>query len=89
MCVLVWSVSIWLCVCIFLTFILVCVSGPGLFPAVLDMWGGGGGLVEYRAALLASHGFVALALEYLTPNKKRTLDIETRYFEVCVLLSKA
>ena len=67
----------------------VCVSGPGPFPAVLDMWGGGGGLVEYRAALLASHGFVALALEYLTPNKKRTLDIETGYFEVCVLLSKA
>ncbi|XP_031438403.1 peroxisomal succinyl-coenzyme A thioesterase-like isoform X1 [Clupea harengus] len=56
--------------------------GPGLFPAVLDMWGGGGGLVEYRAALLASHGFVALALQYLTPNKERTLDIETGYFEM-------
>ncbi|KAL2102597.1 hypothetical protein ACEWY4_001765 [Coilia grayii] len=39
--------------------------GPGPFPAVLDMWGGGGGLVEYRAALLASHGFVTMALEYL------------------------
>lgn len=47
--------------------------GPGPFPAVLDLWGGGGALVEYRAALLASHGFAALALDYLT-NK---LTIET------------
>ncbi|XP_042562803.1 peroxisomal succinyl-coenzyme A thioesterase-like [Clupea harengus] len=56
--------------------------GLGPFAAVLDIWGGGGGLVEYRAALLASHGFVALALEYLTLNKKQTLDIETGYFEM-------
>ncbi|KAM9468195.1 acyl-coenzyme A thioesterase 1-like [Clarias gariepinus] len=39
--------------------------GPGPFPAVLDLWGGGGGLVEYRTALLASHGFVAFALDYI------------------------
>nr|XP_015208158.1 PREDICTED: bile acid-CoA:amino acid N-acyltransferase-like isoform X3 [Lepisosteus oculatus] len=39
--------------------------GPGPFPGILDMWGGGGGLVEYRAALLASHGYVSLAVEYL------------------------
>ena len=25
-------------------------------------------MVEYRAALLASHGFAALALDYLTPK---------------------
>ncbi|KAJ3596386.1 hypothetical protein NHX12_002793 [Muraenolepis orangiensis] len=43
--------------------------GPGPFPAVLDLWGGGGGLVEYRAALVASHGFVTLALDYLTPRR--------------------
>lgn len=43
--------------------------GPGPFPGVLDMWGGGGGLVEYRSALLASHGFVSLAMEYLPLNK--------------------
>ncbi|XP_076153170.1 acyl-coenzyme A thioesterase 5-like isoform X1 [Alosa pseudoharengus] len=55
--------------------------GPGPFPAVLDMWGGGGGLVEYRAALLASHGFVAMALQYLGADEERTSDVETGYFE--------
>ncbi|KAL2102599.1 hypothetical protein ACEWY4_001767 [Coilia grayii] len=55
--------------------------GPGPFPAVLDMWGGGGGLVEYRAALLASHGFVTMALEYLSADEHRTHDIGTEYFE--------
>ncbi|MCI4388972.1 hypothetical protein PGIGA_G00092190 [Pangasianodon gigas] len=54
--------------------------GPGPFPAVLDMWGGGGGLVEYRAALLASHGFVAFALEYLSTEEAK--DINVTYFEV-------
>ncbi|KAL2102598.1 hypothetical protein ACEWY4_001766 [Coilia grayii] len=56
--------------------------GPGPFPAVLDMWGGGGGLVEYRAALLASHGFVTMALEYLSPEEERTPNLETEYFEI-------
>ncbi|XP_036800385.1 bile acid-CoA:amino acid N-acyltransferase-like isoform X2 [Oncorhynchus mykiss] len=56
--------------------------GPGPFPGVLDMWGGGGGLVEYRSCLLASHGFVSMALEYLSHDKNRTSDIEsTTYFE--------
>ncbi|KAK7891302.1 hypothetical protein WMY93_023265 [Mugilogobius chulae] len=38
--------------------------GSGPFPAVLDLWGMTGDLVEYRASLLASHGFAALALDY-------------------------
>nr|XP_057943706.1 peroxisomal succinyl-coenzyme A thioesterase-like [Doryrhamphus excisus] len=42
--------------------------GPGPFPAIVDLWGGSGQLVEYRAALLASNGFAALALDYLTPK---------------------
>ncbi|XP_049429462.1 peroxisomal succinyl-coenzyme A thioesterase-like [Epinephelus fuscoguttatus] len=42
--------------------------GPGPFPGLLDLWGGGGKLVEYRAALLASHGIASLALDYLTPK---------------------
>ncbi|KAM3858890.1 acyl-coenzyme A thioesterase 1-like [Diretmus argenteus] len=54
--------------------------GPGPFPGVLDMWGGGGGLVEYRAALLASHGFVTLALEYYSADQVKA-DIEFNYFE--------
>uniref|UniRef100_A0A3P9H9W5 Acyl-CoA thioesterase 16 n=1 Tax=Oryzias latipes TaxID=8090 RepID=A0A3P9H9W5_ORYLA len=33
--------------------------GPGPFPAMLDLWGGGGGLQEYRAALLACRGFTS------------------------------
>ncbi|KAL2102596.1 hypothetical protein ACEWY4_001764 [Coilia grayii] len=56
--------------------------GPGPFPAVLDMWGGGGGLVEYRAALLASHGFVTMALGYLSAEDKRTPTLETEYFDI-------
>lgn len=56
--------------------------GPGPFPGVLDMWGGGGGLVEYRSSLLASHGFVSLALEYLSPDPERTTSLEQRYFEM-------
>lgn len=43
-------------------------EGPGPFPGVLDLWGGGGKLVEYRAALLASHGFASMALDYMTPK---------------------
>ncbi|XP_049429461.1 peroxisomal succinyl-coenzyme A thioesterase-like [Epinephelus fuscoguttatus] len=57
--------------------------GPGPFPGVLELWGGGGKLVEYRAALLASHGFASLALDYLTP--KITMEtgkmVDNEYFE--------
>ncbi|KAL0962687.1 hypothetical protein UPYG_G00343980 [Umbra pygmaea] len=55
--------------------------GPGPFPGVLDLWGGGGGLVEYRSGLLASHGFVSMALEYLSSDKDRTSRLEYKYFE--------
>ncbi|XP_036001507.1 peroxisomal succinyl-coenzyme A thioesterase [Fundulus heteroclitus] len=58
-------------------------SGPGPFPGLLDLWGGGGQLVEYRAALLASHGIAAMALDYLTC--KYTMEtgkmVEQDYFE--------
>ncbi|XP_049928876.1 peroxisomal succinyl-coenzyme A thioesterase-like isoform X2 [Epinephelus moara] len=57
--------------------------GPGPFPGLLDLWGGGGKLVEYRAALLASHGIASLALDYLTP--KVTIEtgkmVDNEYFE--------
>ncbi|KAL8622877.1 hypothetical protein ACOMHN_026998 [Nucella lapillus] len=36
--------------------------GEGPFPGVLDLFGLAGGLMECRAAMLASHGFAALAL---------------------------
>lgn len=50
------------------------------------MWGGGGGLLEYRSALLASRGFVSLALEYFSPGELTTADLQLNYFEVCVFL---
>ncbi|XP_071093405.1 acyl-coenzyme A thioesterase 2, mitochondrial-like [Haliotis cracherodii] len=39
-------------------------EGKGPFPGVLDMFGSTGGLVEFRAALLASRGFASFALAY-------------------------
>uniref|UniRef100_UPI00398ED4B2 peroxisomal succinyl-coenzyme A thioesterase-like isoform X1 n=2 Tax=Pristiophorus japonicus TaxID=55135 RepID=UPI00398ED4B2 len=59
--------------------------GPGPFAAVLDMWGSGGGLVEYRAALLASRGFATLALAYTghkeVPRSHDTFGSNLFYFE--------
>ncbi|CAN9498826.1 unnamed protein product [Ophioblennius macclurei] len=57
--------------------------GPGPFPAILDLWGGGGGLVEYRAALLASHGFAALAIDYMVFDviKDKPKIQNQQYFE--------
>ncbi|XP_033982710.1 peroxisomal succinyl-coenzyme A thioesterase-like isoform X2 [Trematomus bernacchii] len=58
-------------------------SGPGPFPGLLDLWGGGGKLVEYRAALLASHGIASLALDYLTAKITRETGkmVDNDYFE--------
>ncbi|XP_052105343.1 acyl-coenzyme A amino acid N-acyltransferase 1-like isoform X3 [Mytilus californianus] len=39
-------------------------SGPGPFPGVIDMFGMTGGLIEFRAAILASRGFIVFALPY-------------------------
>ncbi|RXM36672.1 Acyl-coenzyme A thioesterase 3 [Acipenser ruthenus] len=64
--------------------------GPGPFPGILDLWGGGGGLVEYRSALLASHGYASLALEYLFQKNtsEKSAVVGEQYFEpkclVCV-----
>eukprot|EP00079_Xenopus_tropicalis_P027980 XP_012822463.1 PREDICTED: acyl-coenzyme A amino acid N-acyltransferase 2-like [Xenopus tropicalis] len=38
--------------------------GEGPFPGVIDMFGGLGGLLEFRSSLLASRGFASLALAY-------------------------
>ncbi|XP_070763326.1 peroxisomal succinyl-coenzyme A thioesterase-like [Enoplosus armatus] len=57
--------------------------GPGPFPGLLDFWGGGGNLVEYRAALLASHGFASLAIDYLSPKITAETGnmVDNEYFE--------
>ncbi|XP_061185735.1 acyl-coenzyme A amino acid N-acyltransferase 1-like [Saccostrea echinata] len=39
--------------------------GPGPFPGVIDLFGNSGGLIQHRAALLASRGFCVFALAYL------------------------
>ncbi|XP_043084319.1 acyl-CoA thioesterase 19 isoform X2 [Puntigrus tetrazona] len=57
--------------------------GSGPFPAVLDLWGGQGGRVEYRSALLASHGYVSLALEYMgmLTAEGKLHHVDNTYFE--------
>lgn len=62
------------------------VAGPGPYPGLLDMWGGGGGLIEYRSALLASRGYISLALEYLKPLEMQPTELAFNYFEVCVFI---
>ncbi|XP_025911211.1 bile acid-CoA:amino acid N-acyltransferase [Apteryx rowi] len=57
--------------------------GAGPFPGVIDMFGGAGGLIEFRAGLLASRGFAVLALAFFAyddlPRALAELDLE--YFE--------
>ncbi|XP_069088984.1 acyl-coenzyme A amino acid N-acyltransferase 2-like [Pleurodeles waltl] len=57
--------------------------GEGPFPGVIDMFGGVGGLVEFRSGLLASRGFASLALAYFgyddLPRVLNEVDLE--YFE--------
>nr|XP_045011385.1 acyl-coenzyme A thioesterase 1 isoform X2 [Jaculus jaculus] len=64
--------------------------GRGPFPGIIDIYGVGGGLLEYRASLLAGHGFAVMAVAYYDfedlPKVPNTLEME--YFEeaVCYLL---
>ncbi|XP_060031476.1 peroxisomal succinyl-coenzyme A thioesterase-like [Erinaceus europaeus] len=60
--------------------------GPGPFPGIIDLFGLGGGLLEYRAALLASHGFATLALAYYNyEDLSKDMDtIHLDYFEEAV-----
>ncbi|XP_028912014.1 bile acid-CoA:amino acid N-acyltransferase [Ornithorhynchus anatinus] len=57
--------------------------GEGPFPGIIDLFGGIGGLVEFRASLLASRGFIVLALAYFKyedlPQSTSLVDLE--YFE--------
>ncbi|CAH2296677.1 acyl-coenzyme A amino acid N-acyltransferase 1-like [Pelobates cultripes] len=57
--------------------------GDGPFPGVIDMFGGVGGLVEFRSSLLASRGFASLALAYFAyddlPSYLGIMELE--YFE--------
>ncbi|KAM4613085.1 bile acid-CoA:amino acid N-acyltransferase-like [Polymixia lowei] len=59
-------------------------SGPGPFPAMIDLWGMGGGLVEYRSALFASRGFASLSLAYFghkdIPGPLHCINVGDAYF---------
>ncbi|XP_057638889.1 acyl-coenzyme A thioesterase 5-like [Chionomys nivalis] len=60
--------------------------GNGTFPGIIDLFGIGGGLLEYRASLLAGKGFAVLALAYYNyddlPKGMHTFHLE--YFEEAV-----
>uniref|UniRef100_A0A3Q2HX96 Acyl-CoA thioester hydrolase/bile acid-CoA amino acid N-acetyltransferase domain-containing protein n=1 Tax=Equus caballus TaxID=9796 RepID=A0A3Q2HX96_HORSE len=59
---------------------------PGPFPGIVDVFGAGGGLLEYRASLLAGKGFAVMALAYYNyddlPKSMESLHLE--YFEEAV-----
>lgn len=57
-------------------------SGEGPFPGIIDLFGGVGGLVEFRASLLAAHGFAVLALAYFAyEDLPNLLEVDLDYFE--------
>lgn len=59
---------------------------PGPHPAILVLTGSGGGLDERRAALLAGHGYAALALGYFkAPGRPDHIsDMPLEYFEAAL-----
>ncbi|KYO28446.1 acyl-coenzyme A thioesterase 1 [Alligator mississippiensis] len=60
--------------------------GDGPFPGIIDLYGTGGGLPEYRACLLANHGFATLALAYYNYEDlpKEMTEFHLEYFEEAV-----
>ncbi|KAJ0026665.1 hypothetical protein NQD34_017665 [Periophthalmus magnuspinnatus] len=60
--------------------------GPGPFPAIVDLYTLGGRLTEPRASLLASKGFVVMALAYHSyedlPKNPEYFDLE--YYEEAI-----
>ncbi|KAM3918773.1 acyl-coenzyme A thioesterase 1-like [Leptodactylus fuscus] len=60
--------------------------GPGPFPGVIEVQGTGGGLLEYKASLLANRGFATLALAYYNYEDlpKDMKEFRLEYFEEAV-----
>lgn len=58
--------------------------GKGPFPAVIDMFGTAGGILEFRSALLASRGFACLSLPYFRYEDlpETMFDLDLEYFMV-------
>src|SRR5262249_1212032 len=65
--------------------------GDGRFPTVIVVSGGGGAIEEFRAAVLASHGYAGLALAYFAqPGLPRGLvNIPLEYFEGAIAWVRA
>ncbi|XP_008068864.1 acyl-coenzyme A thioesterase 1 [Carlito syrichta] len=59
---------------------------PGPFPGIVDILGAGGGLLEYRASLLAGKGFAVMALAYYKyEDLPKSIDnLHLEYFEEAV-----
>ncbi|XP_064616582.1 acyl-coenzyme A amino acid N-acyltransferase 2-like [Liolophura sinensis] len=57
-------------------------AGTGPFKGVIDMFGTAGGIMEFRAALLASRGFIVLSLPYFNYQDlpKSLVDVDFSYF---------
>ncbi|XP_003214598.3 acyl-coenzyme A thioesterase 1 isoform X1 [Anolis carolinensis] len=57
--------------------------GDGPFPGIIDLYGTGGGLPEYRACLLANRGLAMFALAYygFEDLPKQLKDLHLEYFE--------
>ena len=62
-------------------FRIVVVEG-GPYPGVVDVFGSVGGVVEHRAALLASRGFITFALSYISCKHTPPVQTNIEYFEV-------
>ncbi|XP_077139240.1 acyl-coenzyme A amino acid N-acyltransferase 1-like [Ranitomeya variabilis] len=57
--------------------------GEGPFVGIIDMFGGVGGLLEFRSSLLASRGFASLALAYFAYDDLPMFlgEVDLKYFE--------
>lgn len=66
-------------------------AGRGRFPTVIVVSGGGGAIEEFRAAVLASHGYASFALAYFAqPGLPRGLvNIPLEYFEGAIAWVRA
>uniref|UniRef100_A0A3Q3AW36 Acyl-CoA thioester hydrolase/bile acid-CoA amino acid N-acetyltransferase domain-containing protein n=1 Tax=Kryptolebias marmoratus TaxID=37003 RepID=A0A3Q3AW36_KRYMA len=62
----------------------------GPFPAMLDLWGMGGGLQEYRSSLFASKGYASLSLAYFghkdLPGPPSRVNVGDSYFKAAFQL---
>ncbi|XP_069602564.1 acyl-coenzyme A amino acid N-acyltransferase 1-like [Ranitomeya imitator] len=57
--------------------------GEGPFMGIIDLFGGVGGLLEFRSSLLASRGFATLALAYFAYDDLPMFlgEVDLKYFE--------